>query len=80
MGGRPRGPGARGAGFGGLMGLRRGLGGCAELARLEEILWRRGWRATRLTKVLGDNAMGFFAKAEGPDAGVPASNRGGPTC
>lgn len=55
---------ALGSDFDGFMTLPRGIRDCADLPRLTEILWRRGWRAPRLTKLLGENALRFFAKAE----------------
>lgn len=55
---------ALGSDFDGFMPLPRGIRDSADLPRLTEVLWRRGWRAPRLTKLLGDNALRFFALAE----------------
>ncbi len=55
---------ALGSDFDGFMPLPRGLRDAADLPRVTEILWRRGWRAPRLSKLLGDNALRFFRRAE----------------
>jgi len=55
---------ALGSDFDGFVPLSRGMRDAADLPRLTEILWRRGWRAPRLTKLLGDNARRYFARAE----------------
>jgi len=52
---------ALGSDFDGFLPLPRGLRDAADLPRLTEILWRRGWRPSRLTKLLGENALRFFA-------------------
>jgi membrane dipeptidase len=56
---------ALGSDFDGFMPLPRGLRDAADLPRLTEILWRRGWREPQLVKVLGENALRYFA-AVGP--------------
>jgi len=55
---------ALGSDFDGFVPLSRGMRDGADLPRLTEVLWRRGWRAPRLTKLLGANARRFFARAE----------------
>ena len=55
---------ALGSDFDGFMFLPRGMRDAADLPRLTEILWRRGWRPPRLTKLLGENALRFFKRAE----------------
>jgi membrane dipeptidase len=55
---------ALGSDFDGFMFLPRGMRDAADLPRLTEILWRRGWRAPRLTKLLGENALRFFRRGE----------------
>jgi len=55
---------ALGSDFDGFVPLSRGMRDAADLPRLTEILWRRGWRAPRLTKLLGENARRYFARAE----------------
>jgi membrane dipeptidase len=55
---------ALGSDFDGFMTLPRGMRDSADLPRLTEVLWRRGWRAPRLTKLLGQNALRFFAAVE----------------
>jgi membrane dipeptidase len=55
---------AFGSDFDGFMFLPRGMRDAADLPRLTEILWRRGWRPDRLTKLLGENALRFFRRAE----------------
>ena len=52
---------ALGSDFDGFLPLPRGLRDAGDLPRLTEILWRRGWRGARLTKLLGENALRFFA-------------------
>jgi len=52
---------ALGSDFDGFMTLPRGLRDVADLPRLTQILWDRGWRPPRLDKVLGENALRFFA-------------------
>ena len=67
---------ALGSDFDGFMTLPRGMRDGADLPRLTEVLWRRGWRGSRLAKLLGENALAFFARAEqaaGAGATGPAS-------
>jgi membrane dipeptidase len=52
---------ALGSDFDGFLPLPRGLRDAADLPRLTELLWRRGWRAPALHKLLGDNALRYFA-------------------
>ena len=52
---------ALGSDFDGFLPLPRGLRDAGDLPRLTEILWRRGWRGARLAKLLGENALRFFA-------------------
>lgn len=55
---------ALGSDFDGFMFLPRGMRDAADLPRLTELLWRRGWRAPRLRKLLGENALRYFRLAE----------------
>jgi len=55
---------ALGSDFDGFVPLSRGMRDAADLPRLTEILWRRGWRAPRLKKLLGENARRYFARVE----------------
>lgn len=55
---------ALGSDFDGFMFLPRGMRDAADLPRLTEILWRRGWRPPRLAKLLGLNALRFFRLGE----------------
>ncbi len=52
---------ALGSDFDGFLPLPRGLRDAADLPRLTELLWRRGWRAPALNKLLGENALRYFA-------------------
>lgn len=52
---------ALGSDFDGFMVLPRGLRDAGDLPRLTELLWRRGWREPRLGKLLGGNALRYFA-------------------
>lgn len=52
---------ALGSDFDGFLPLPRGLRDAADLPRLTELLWRRGWRAERLGKLLGENALRYFS-------------------
>jgi len=54
---------ALGSDFDGFMPLPRGLRDAADLPRLTELLWRRGWREPRLTKLLGGNALRYLSHA-----------------
>jgi membrane dipeptidase len=56
---------ALGSDFDGFMPLPRGLRDAADLPRLTEILWRRGWREPRLAKLLGGNALRYLSSAQG---------------
>ncbi len=55
---------ALGSDFDGFIPLSRGMRDAGDLPRLTEVLWRRGWRPPQLTKLLGENALRFFARAE----------------
>lgn len=55
---------ALGSDFDGFMFLPRGMRDAADLPRLTELLWRRGWRPPRLRKLLGENALRFFRRGE----------------
>jgi len=52
---------ALGSDFDGFLPLPRGLRDAGDLPRLTEVLWRRGWRAPALGKLLGENALRYFA-------------------
>ena len=52
---------ALGSDFDGFMTLPRGLRDAADLPRLTEVLWRRGWREPRLGKLLGGNALRYLS-------------------
>jgi membrane dipeptidase len=54
---------ALGSDFDGFMVLPRGLRDAADLPRLTEILWRRGWREAALRKLLGENVLRYFEAA-----------------
>jgi membrane dipeptidase len=54
---------ALGSDFDGFMTLPRGLRDAADLPRLTEVLWRRGWREPRLSKLLGGNALRYLGQA-----------------
>jgi membrane dipeptidase len=51
---------ALGSDFDGFMILPRGLRDAADLPRLTELLWRRGWREPRLGKLLGGNVLRYL--------------------
>jgi membrane dipeptidase len=55
---------ALGSDFDGFLPLPRGLRDAADLPRVTELLWRRGWRPAQLGKLLGENARRFFARGE----------------
>jgi membrane dipeptidase len=62
---------ALGSDFDGFMPLPRGIRDAADLPRLTEVLWRRGWRQPALRKLLGENALRYFdaaAAAPGPSS------------
>jgi membrane dipeptidase len=52
---------ALGSDFDGFLPLPRGLRDAADLPRLTELLWRRGWRRPALDRLLGENALAYFA-------------------
>ena len=54
---------ALGSDFDGFMILPRGLRDAADLPRLTELLWRRGWREPQLGKFLGGNALRYLGTA-----------------
>jgi membrane dipeptidase len=54
---------ALGSDFDGFMPLPRGIRDAADLPRLTEVLWRRGWREPALRKLLGENALRYFEAA-----------------
>jgi len=54
---------ALGSDFDGFMTLPRGLRDAADLPRVTELLWRRGWREPALRKLLGENALRYFEAA-----------------
>ena len=60
---------ALGSDFDGFMPLPRGMRDAADLPRLTELLWRRGWRGARLTKLLGGNALRYLGLTEPPREG-----------
>jgi membrane dipeptidase len=51
---------ALGSDFDGFMPLPRGIRDAADLPRLTEVLWRRGWREGALRKLLGENALRYL--------------------
>ena len=53
---------ALGSDFDGFMPLPRGIRDAADLPRLTEVLWRRGWREAALRKLLGENALRYLAQ------------------
>jgi membrane dipeptidase len=55
---------ALGSDFDGFLPLPRGIRDAADLPRLTEVLWRRGWREPALRKLLGENALRYFAAFE----------------
>ena len=57
---------ALGSDYDGFMVLPRGMRDAADLPRLTELLWRRGWRGERLTKLLGGNALRYLGLTEPP--------------
>ena len=54
---------ALGSDFDGFALLPRGMRDAADLPRLTEVLWRRGWRQPELDKLLGENVLRYFAAA-----------------
>jgi len=61
---------ALGSDFDGFMILPRGLRDAADLPRLTELLWRRGWREPQLGKLLGGNALRYLGAAAVAPAAV----------
>ena len=57
---------ALGSDFDGFMPLPRGIRDAADLPRLTEVLWRRGWREAALRKLLGENALRYFETLDPP--------------
>jgi membrane dipeptidase len=55
---------ALGSDYDGFMVLPRGMRDAADLPRLTELLWRRGWREERLGKLLGGNALRYLGVTE----------------
>jgi membrane dipeptidase len=51
---------ALGSDYDGFMPLARGMRDAADLPRLTQVLWDRGWRAPELQKLLGGNALRYF--------------------
>ncbi len=51
---------ALGSDFDGFMPLARGMRDAADLPRLTQLLWDRGWKPSALRKLLGENALRFF--------------------
>ena len=51
---------ALGSDFDGFLPLPRGIRDAADLPRLTEVLWRRGWQKGALRKLLGENALRYF--------------------
>lgn len=57
---------ALGSDFDGFMPLARGMRDAADLPRLTQLLFDRGWRAPQLRKLLGENALRFFDRTWAP--------------
>jgi len=57
---------AFGSDYDGFMPLVRGMRDAADLPRLTQVLWDRGWREPQLRKLLGENALKFFERAWTP--------------
>lgn len=68
---------ALGSDFDGFVPLSRGMRDAADLPRLTELLWRRGWRPPRLRKLLGENALRYFARAEAKGGGAGPARAAG---
>ena len=51
---------ALGSDYDGFAPLARGMRDAADLPRLTQVLWDRGWREPALTKLLGENARRYF--------------------
>lgn len=54
---------ALGSDFDGFMALPRGMRDAADLPRLTQVLWDRGWRGPALRKLLGENVLRYFDQA-----------------
>jgi membrane dipeptidase len=57
---------ALGSDYDGFMPLARGMRDAADLPRLTQVLWDRGWRAPALHKLLGENALRLFEATWAP--------------
>jgi len=55
---------ALGSDFDGFVPLPRGMRDVADLPRITQVLWRRGWGEARLAKLLGENFLRYFARFE----------------
>jgi membrane dipeptidase len=62
---------ALGSDMDGFVPLPRGFRDVRDLPRLTEVLWRRGFGARRLRKLLGENWLRYFALATPGGAGAP---------
>jgi membrane dipeptidase len=51
---------ALGSDYDGFAPLARGMRDAADLPRLTQVLWDRGWREPALKKLLGENALRYF--------------------
>jgi membrane dipeptidase len=51
---------ALGSDYDGFAPLARGMRDAADLPRLTQVLWDRGWREPALRKLLGENALKYF--------------------
>lgn len=51
---------ALGSDYDGFAPLARGMRDAADLPRLTQVLWDRGWREPQLRKLLGENALRYF--------------------
>lgn len=51
---------ALGSDYDGFAPLARGMRDAADLPRVTQVLWDRGWRAPALRKLLGENALRYF--------------------
>jgi membrane dipeptidase len=57
---------ALGSDYDGFMPLARGMRDAADLPRLTQVLWDRGWREPALRKLLGENALRLFRQTWQP--------------
>lgn len=55
---------ALGSDFDGFVPLPRGMRDVADLPRITQVLWRRGWKQPKLEKLLGENFLRYFARFE----------------